>query len=233
MGEIKKQVSFDDYVETYEKEIQSSIGFAGQNHDFFIKVKADLIKRIADKNFSKPGNIQVLDIGCGIGLIDNQISSKFENLYGVDVEEGIIEKAKSFNPKVKYSLYKGTKLPFDDNSMDMVFTINVIHHVPPANWERFVQEMQRVTRKDGISAVFEHNPLNPLTKLAVNKCEFDRDAVLLTKRKLKSMFKNKFRLVDESYILFFPFRNNIFRSFETIFKWIPFGAQYYVCGKKI
>jgi SAM-dependent methyltransferase len=116
--------------------------------------------------------------------------------------------------------------------MDFVFTINVMHHIPPEHWGQFIKEMQRVTRKNGIAAIFEHNPLNPLTKLAVSKCELDRDAVLLTKRKMKSLFIHKFKLMDEAYILFFPFKNNIFRSIETMLKWIPLGAQYYICGRK-
>lgn len=232
MSETKKRVNFNDYVETYKKEVQSSISFIGQEHDFFVNVKANLIKEIADKNFNNPEDIHLLDIGSGIGLIDHQISSKFKNLYGVDIEESIVEKAKEYNLGVNYTFYDGKKLPFKDNSIDFVFTINVMHHIPPEYWEQFVKEMQRVTRKDGIAAIFEHNPLNPLTKLAVSKCELDRGAVLLTKRKLKSLFIQKFKLIDEAYILFFPLKNNIFRSIETILKWIPLGAQYYIYGRK-
>lgn len=229
---LKKKINFDDYVESYENEIRSSIGFIGQDHDFFINVKANILMGLAKSNFKEPENIRILDIGSGIGLIDRKISSLFRNLFGVDVEEGVIEKAKAFNLEVKYSLYNGEKLPFEDNSMDMVFTVNVMHHVPPVNWEQFIGEMQRVTRKNGIAAVFEHNPLNPLTRIAVNKCEFDRDAVLISRSKMKSMFKNKFCLIDEAYILFVPFKNDIFRSFESLLKWLPLGAQYYVCGKR-
>lgn len=231
--EVKKEVRFDDYVETYEKEIQSSIGFIGQDHDFFIKVKADIIKKIAKEKFGNSNDIRILDIGCGIGLIDYRIASEFKNLYGVDVEEGVIEKAKEHNPLVKYSLYDGIKLPFEDNSMDMVFTVNVMHHVPPDKWETFAKEMFRVTKKGGISAVFEHNPMNPLTRLAVSRCEFDRDAVLLSSRKLKSLFDSSgFSKKKTSYILFFPFRSELFRKIENAVRWIPFGAQHLIIGEK-
>ena len=43
----------------------------------------------------------------------------------------------------------------------------------------FVADMVRVTRPGGLVCVIEHNPLNPLTRLAVNRCPFDADAVLL------------------------------------------------------
>jgi hypothetical protein len=55
----------------------------------------------------------------------------------------------------------------------------VLHHVPPTQWVGFLCEMRRVVRPDGLVCLIEHDPLNPLTKLVVARCEFDRDAVLL------------------------------------------------------
>ncbi len=233
MSKNKKQVSFDDYVDSYEKEIQSSIGFIGQDHNFFIKVKANRIIEIAGKNFSDLGELKILDIGCGIGLIDKLLAPYFQNLYGVDVEDGVVSHAKAYNPGVRYELYNGSILPFEGGVMDIVFAINVMHHVPPEKWMSFVDEMYRILKPGGMAIVFEHNPLNPLTRLAVDKCEFDRDAVLLHKNKLKKLYIScGFRAINSNYILFFPFRHAIFRSIEKIFEWLPLGAQFYITGKK-
>ena len=229
----EKQVSFDDYVETYRTEIDDSIGFIGQDVDFFIEIKAELLLKLAEKNFGKPDNIKVLDIGSGVGLVDRHLKGRVKHLYGVDVEEGVVEKAKVNNPEVDYRMYDGTRLPFDDNTFDLCFAINVMHHVPPGLWENFASEMQRVLKPGGIAAVFEHNPLNPLTRLAVARCEFDRDAVLLNHGKIKSLFKGAgLKVFDDSYIVFFPFKAKIFRSIETALGWLPFGAQHYVTGRK-
>jgi ubiquinone/menaquinone biosynthesis C-methylase UbiE len=229
----KKKVSFDDYVETYEKEIQSSISFIGQEHSFFIEIKAKLIKELAYQFFNESKDIKILDVGSGIGLIDHYLSSNFRNLFGVDIEEGILEKAKVYNPEVNYRSYDGIILPFEDNSMDVVFAINVMHHVQPAQWQLFVKEMHRVTRRGGFTLVFEHNPLNPLTRLAVIKCEFDRDAVLLHRGNVKKLFLSAgFEKISSSFIIFFPFRNRIFRIVENRLRKIPFGAQFYVKGIK-
>ncbi len=228
-----KNVSFDNYVETYQKEVQSSINFIGQDVDFFIELKANMITGIAGRYFDNPEQINVLDIGSGIGLTDHHLTGFFKNLHGVDVEEGVVKKAMSYNPSVKYSLYDGLKLPFEDNAMDIVFAINVMHHVPPSSWKNFVSEMYRVVKPGGLGLVFEHNPLNPLTRLAVSRCEFDRDAVLIYKNRLKKMFVEASFIVNESrYIVFFPLRYKIFRSIETVLGKIPLGAQYYLAGKK-
>ncbi len=228
-----KQVSFDDYVETYKAEIDDSIGFIGQDVDFFIDIKAELLLKIAEKNFSSLDKIKVLDIGSGVGLVDRFLKAKIKNLFGVDIEEGVVEKAKINNPEVNYRIYDGQKLPFEDNTFDVCFAINVMHHVPPELWENFASEMQRVLKPGGIAAVFEHNPLNPLTRLAVKRCEFDRDAVLLNHGKIKSLFKGaKLNIVDDAYIVFFPFQAKLFRNVEKLIKWLPIGAQHYVTGKK-
>jgi SAM-dependent methyltransferase len=224
---------FSNYVDTYQKEVQSSINFIGQDVDFFIELKANLIKSIAEKFFGNIEEIKVLDIGSGIGLTDHHLAKHFKNLNGVDVEGNVVNKAREYNPSVNYSLYNGSVLPHDDNSMDLVFAINVMHHVPPAGWNNFAAEMYRVTRKGGIAIVFEHNPLNPLTRLAVSRCEFDKDAVLLCKSKLKKLFTSAaFNIAQDSYIVFFPFNRKFFRSIEKFLCWLPLGAQHFVVGKK-
>jgi SAM-dependent methyltransferase len=233
MQDSRKNISFSDYVETYQKEVQSSINFAGQELDFFIKLKADSIVQIAGKYFNNPESIKILDIGSGIGLTDHHLSVYFRNLHGIDIEEDVVNKAKSFNPHVNYSLYDGLNLPFEKDFFDMVFAINVMHHVPPGKWGNFVNEMYRVVKPGGVSAVFEHNPVNPLTRLAVSRCEFDRDAVLIHKNKLRKIFTaSGFGVAKTAYIVFFPFRGKFFRGTENILSWLPLGAQYYLAGKK-
>ncbi len=53
--------------------------------------------------------------------------------------------------------------------------------------------------------IFEHNPYNPITRFMVNTCEFDKDAVLLTRKELIKIFiNNGFSLIKGKYCLFFP-----------------------------
>lgn len=229
----EEQISFDDYIETYKTEVDDSIGFIGQDTDFFIELKAQLLLKLSEKNLGDLSKIKALDIGSGIGLVDRHIKHRLKNLTGVDVEEGVVEKAKKNNPEVEYLWYDGIRLPFEDNTFDLCFAINVVHHVPPAIWDNFASEMRRVLKPGGIAAVFEHNPLNPLTRLAVKRCEFDRDAVLLSHSTLKTLFKTAgLKVFDDEYIVFFPFNAQVFRSIERIIKWLPLGAQHFVAAKK-
>ena len=226
-------VSFDDYVDSYKSEIDGSIGFIGQDTDFFVELKANLLAEIAEKHFKDTGKVKALDIGSGVGMIDKFLKKRIGNITGVDVEAGIVEKAKINNPEAQYIKYDGLRLPFEDGSFELCFAVNVMHHVPPELWENFTKEMHRVLKPGGIAAVFEHNPLNPLTRLAVARCEFDRDAVLLSHGKVKKLLKHPGMEIDESgYIVFFPFKAAIFRRIEKYLGFIPFGAQHFAAGMK-
>lgn len=230
----KDSVHFEDYVDNYQQKIQESINFAGQDADFFIKVKAEMVLGLIEKYGLSYESSKILDVGCGVGLVDKHLSGKIKNLYGVDIEQKVVDKAALNNPGVKYSLFNGEDMPFNNGSMDMVFAINVMHHVPRSHWQEFMFELYRVLKPGGIAAVFEHNPFNPFTRRVVSKCEFDRDAVLLSHHILSNLFmKAKFALTEDPFILFFPFKANIFRTLEKALKWIPLGAQHLVVGKKV
>jgi hypothetical protein len=108
-----------------------------------------------------------------------------------------------------------------------------MHHVPPASWDSFVAELTRVTCRDGVVMVFEHNPLNPLTRRAVNSCVFDGDAVLLGPRRVRTAFEaSGLTTAARRYILFAPFGGRGVRRAERVVSWLPLGAQYVLAGRR-
>jgi hypothetical protein len=91
--------------------------------------------------------------------------------------------------------------------------------------------MRRVTRHGGLVCLIEHNPYNPLTRLAVSRCEFDRDAVLLgagTTRKL--MAETGLREIGARHFLLLPWDTKPARRFERALSGTPLGAQYAAFG---
>src|SRR4029077_15731267 len=103
-------------------------------------------------------------------------------LVGVDVSEKVLQAARFRNPEIEYRHFSNDVLPFEDRSFDVVFAICVWHHVPPDRWRNFLSEIARVVAAKGILLIYEHNPWNPLTRLAVARCAFDAHSVLLTAR---------------------------------------------------
>lgn len=226
-------IDFNAYKDNYLEEVQRSIAFIGKSADYFIKMKAQFLVNLAQRYLDDTSILNALDVGCGIGLTDSYVISSFGELHAIDIAEDLLRKAAQNNSSAHYHIYNGNVFPFPDNTFDLVFTIGVMHHIPPVDWENFVQEMYRVTKKGGIAIVFEHNPYNPLTRLAVKRCKFDADAVLLRKNTVKKLFNRRLLLLEQGYLFFFPFCNTMISCLENKLKWLPLGAQYYVAGKKM
>jgi len=102
-----------------------------------------------------------------------------------------------------------------------------ITHVPLlTNLEKI---KARVTKPDGLVAVFEHNPLNPLTRRVVRSCAFDEGVELIGRRELEQLFRAAGLIVaDSEYLLFFPWRAD---ALERRLTRLPLGAQHVVTGR--
>jgi SAM-dependent methyltransferase len=224
---------FDPYRETYRDEVQKSIDFIGRDHSFFVQVKADYLRDLARRSLGDPKSLRVLDVGCGTGETDTFLADDFAALEGVDVSEGVIATARERNPRLAYSVYDGERLPYEDGSFDLAFTICVVHHVPPGLWGSFMTELARVVRPGGLATVIEHNPFNPLTRLAVSRCEFDENATLLSRRRAEGLLRGaKLTVQDSRYIIVFPWANPLLTRIERAVDRLPLGAQYAVAGRR-
>jgi ubiquinone/menaquinone biosynthesis C-methylase UbiE len=234
-GATQQQVAddFDRLTESYEDKINGAIAFAGMEHTFYIDVKRDHLLRLAAEHFGSTANLDVLDLGCGIGAYHQGLENRFRELHGTDVSSKSVEMAAEKHDFVHYASFDGVTLPYPDARFDVVFTICVMHHVPPAQWEGFVAEVARVLRPGGLALVFEHNPYNPATQYIVKSCDIDKDAVLLRPGRLRALFDNgSFKSVETRTILSVPPKGAFLTRVDRMFGRLPFGAQYYMSATK-
>jgi SAM-dependent methyltransferase len=227
-------MDFDSFAETYEQEVATAIRFAGIPHRFFLEAKLDHLLATLRRRFENLPRLRVLDLGCGIGLIDEVLKVHLPKLVGVDVSEKVLQAARFRNPEIDYRHFSDDVLPFGDRSFDVVFAICVWHHVPPDRWKNFLSEIARVVAAKGLLLIYEHNPWNPLTRLAVARCAFDAHSVLLTARQAAQNIRLAgFGSVTTDYLLFVPFKNRFTEFCErTILRRVPIGAQYALCATR-
>jgi SAM-dependent methyltransferase len=224
---------FDQYAGSYKAIVEQAIGFCGKGIDFFTALKAEHLLRMAARFLGPLQELEVLDVGCGVGQTDRFLRPHVKELCGVDVSTEAIQLAQAHNPDVRYLAYDGSNLPFSDNTYDLAFAMCVMHHVRPEEWSDLLGEMKRVVRPGGIVAVYEHNPLNLLTRLAVARCEFDRDAVLISRRMMRQLMGAiQLDVVGSPCILFFPITGRLVRLLESYLGWLPMGAQYAALARK-
>ncbi|MBV9636679.1 MAG: class I SAM-dependent methyltransferase [Methylobacteriaceae bacterium] len=216
----------------YAAEVNSSIRFSGLDQSFFTIGKAGRAIDLLTRLVGDPRRIDLLDIGCGIGLIHPHLGG-VGRITGVDVSQEALGLAQSARSDVRYQAYDGHRLPFAEDTFDAAMTICVMHHVPADDWHEFVGEARRVIRPGGVFLVFEHNPWNPLTRLAVSRCSFDHDAVLLPPPRMASILAAcGLRDVGREFLFFTPFAAPAIQSVERRLKFLPLGAQYVAYGRK-
>lgn len=224
----------DAYPDRYRDDVNRSIGFSGIDVDLFTRGKADDVVRVLD-TYLRGGSLaaNALDIGCGIGIMHPLLAPRVAHLSGADVSADAIASAREENPTVDYRSYEPPMLPYADDTFDFCSTVCVMHHVPPGQWPAFVAEAWRVTRPGGLFAIYEHNPLNPLTRVAVWRCAFDHDAVLLRARRTIDLLREQgFEMVERRYLFFVPLDARWARRVDRLLGWLPLGAQYVVCARK-
>jgi SAM-dependent methyltransferase len=217
----------------YVAEVNQSIAFSGVEQDFFIRGKARRILDILDRLGERPATMRLLDIGCGVGLLHRHIVQDFGEVVGADIAPQALAEGRKNNPDVRYDPYDGDRLPCADGAFDVALAICVMHHVPPAGWEAFVSEAHRALRPGGVLMIFEHNPWNPLTRLAVARCAFDFDATLLSAPRTTDLLRKQgFDGIGREFLFFTPFAASPVQRAEHLLKWCPAGAQYVVFGRR-
>ncbi|MDX8466007.1 methyltransferase domain-containing protein [Mesorhizobium sp. VK23B] len=224
---------FDRYKSSYGEVVEGSIRFSGLQHDFFLRAKAELLRRLAVEQRLRQGGAQVraLDVGCGVGSLHPYLEDAFDRLDGCDVSKESLSRASGTNPHVAYRACTPSRLPYEDGTFDLAFASCVVHHVPPASWRDFFRELRRVLRGGGLACIIEHNPYNPLTRMAVLRCPFDKDAVLLSAGKTASLLRQAgFSDIGCQHFLLLPSARPLARRLERAFAGLPLGAQYACSG---
>jgi ubiquinone/menaquinone biosynthesis C-methylase UbiE len=91
---------------------------------------------------------RVLDLGCGAGDLTAELQTHAASLVGVDVAEAALRRARVRHPGLSFLLAEiGGRLPLEDNSFDVVWSSEVIEHVPDT--ARWMSEVRRVLRPGG------------------------------------------------------------------------------------
>jgi SAM-dependent methyltransferase len=223
---------FDHHADTYREDVEHAVGWTGKDVDYFAHGKAEHLLGLVRRHLGDPAAQRVLDVGCGIGVTDRFLADRFAAFHGVDIAAEAVEKARRTNPSVRYHAYDGTALPFDADAFDVAFTICVMHHVPPRAWDEFASELGRVVRPGGLVVVFEHNPLNPLTRASVSRCRFDENVELLRVRTTERILRGAgLEVAERRYIFFLPLSEIAESRVERTLRRVPLGAQYFVAAR--
>lgn len=158
-SEMKK--TSDEIYGRIDNEIYSSDGHRWWDSDFslslirtvFNPIRVNYAKSVINLNIkSSPGETRVLEVGCGGGILSEEISKLGFLMTGIDPAEQslntAIEHASENNLNINYQRGFGEHLPFESSSFDVVLCCDVLEHVQ--DLPRVIAEISRVLRPGGV-----------------------------------------------------------------------------------
>ncbi len=93
---FESDVRVDKYAESYRGEVNRALAFAGKQVDFYAERKAAMLCELAQGSLGDPADLNILDVGCGIGLADGHLVGTFGSVFNTSREE--IEQARRNTP---------------------------------------------------------------------------------------------------------------------------------------
>lgn len=106
----------------------------------------DTVKRFRDY-YNLADRCSVLDVGCAKGFMLHDFKELMPNITveGIDVSEYAIENGIE-NMKPFLRVGNAVDLPYEDNSFDLVISINTVHNLPIHDCKQSLREIQRVSK---------------------------------------------------------------------------------------
>ena len=217
---------FDEYASSYEALHRNNIAASGEDPSYFHEHKIDCLQR----NGLLEGPL--LDFGCGVGNLLERFARPTLGLevHGYDPSSESLAQARKRAPAATVHDDLAT-VPTGHFSTAVLS--GVLHHVPPSERASLLASVRDRLKIGGKIVIFEHNPLNPLTRRAVAMCEFDDDAILLWPWECRRLLRDaRFANVEHDYIVFFPKALSFLRRFEPRLRRVALGAQQMVVGER-
>jgi FkbM family methyltransferase len=131
-----------------------------QPDEFFATGRAEIdtqIHMLATRGVPA-GRSLALDFGCGAGRLSRALARHFEHVVGVDVSASMIATARALNADVGNIAFRENTSPLlkgiADASVDLVYSIMTLQHIPAQLAAGYVDEFFRVLAPGGV-AVFQ------------------------------------------------------------------------------
>ena len=231
MCRMGPNAEFDEFAETYEKNLERPCALSGETPDFYAEGR---LRWCRERFGSRLPFETVLDFGCGIG---GSFRHFFE-LVGCKSVIGIDPSSRSLQvARDRYSEYD-IRLSAPENfvpngDLPFAFSNGVFHHIPPAGRLEALALVRAALAADGLFAFWENNPWNPVVAHGMTLNEFDRDAQMISPRAAVRLLKSAgFRISFVDFCFFFPRFARSLRGTERYLRKFPLGAQYLIAAQK-
>lgn len=127
-----------------------------EGHEDWVKTKGKFLPDRLEKAFNQVKvrkGMRILDFGCGRGEMAYHAAMKGADVLGVDYSDISIKLCNKLSKKVKgklkFQLIDKPKVDLPDNSVDLIYFIDVIEHLYPKQVDAVLKEFRRVLKSEG------------------------------------------------------------------------------------
>lgn len=161
---------------------------------FFYQANHQLVLSLVQQYLPHSKKLKILDAGCGTGLLLQKLQ-QFGGAQGVDISPAAIDFCSQ--RKVKARVASLTKLPFKDNTFDVITCVDVLYHLRVKSDVQALRKLQRVLKPGGI--VVLRVPANKWLKLAHDIHVHTRQRY--TKNEVQQkLIQAQFKILKVSYV---------------------------------
>ncbi|GCD09301.1 MerR family transcriptional regulator [Clostridium tagluense] len=141
----KDKWDFDGWAKNYDKDVKGDSGRLKIYKNY--EVILDMVFKKATYNIDK--EVEILEIGVGTGNLANRFLSIGLHITGLDQSREMLNVAKEKFPKLKLRLGEFLKLPFENNTFDIIVSTYAFHHLNEEEKTVAIKEMLRILKNDG------------------------------------------------------------------------------------
>jgi ubiquinone/menaquinone biosynthesis C-methylase UbiE len=120
-------------------------------------------RQLALQNLEIHPKTRILDLCCGSGQATQILVNYSSQVTGLDASPLSLQRAKRNVPQADYVEAFAEKMPFENESFDLVHTSVALHEMTPTQLQQILGEVFRVLKPGGIFTLVDfHRPTNPL-----------------------------------------------------------------------
>lgn len=147
---------------------------------------------------------KIIDVGCALGLFLRELNSDTNELYGCDISEYAIQKARDNVPNAKFQVVDLEDfVPYPDDYFDCITALDVIEHTSDYEkvWETLVKKI-----KHGGFLIISMPTLTWVRKvMGFMDKDISHVSILKKEQIYKLIQKYQLDIVEENHYCLFPF----------------------------
>lgn len=143
-NEWKDQWDFDGWARAYDEDVKRDTGALKIYENYETVLQMVLRKwKISEKDG------KILEIGVGTGNLEGKFLQNKYHIIGIDQSRQMLAVAKEKYPKLHVRLGEFLKIPYENQTFDVIVSTYAFHHLNEEEKRVAIAEMMRVLKKDG------------------------------------------------------------------------------------